>query len=268
MAEETSLMQGNGFAMKIAKRCGTVAAVQVFGIAVLLALPALAQEESGVSSYWNGAYIGATAGYAFGHSPSTLDVRYAGDTIFSYRQNIESINANGFIGGVSIGYNHSAGPLVFGLEGDISYLGAKGRDVDKFVYAPFQNEIATKYQWLGTLRGRAGVQNGRWLAFATGGLAFGGFEDFIGGTDAVSGPVPDFGGGVKTRAGYVIGAGVEYAATGKISIKAEYLFADLGKSRTDVNAVSGEDWFGPDSPSFVNASHKLNIVRLGVNFHF
>jgi outer membrane immunogenic protein len=254
--------------MQITNGWGTMAAVQAFGIAALLAMPALAQEDSAASGYWDGVYVGATAGYAFGHSPSTLDVRYADETTFQARQNIDSINASGFIGGVSIGYNHSAGPLVFGLEGDVSYLGAKARDVDEFVFAGFQNEIATKYHWLGTVRARAGVQNGRWLGFATGGFAFGGFEDFIGGTDAFSGPVPDFSGGVKTKAGYVIGAGVEYAATAKISIKAEYLFADLGKNTTDVNAVSGNEWFDPGSAAFVNASHKLNIVRLGMNFHF
>jgi outer membrane immunogenic protein len=244
----------------------------VAGTAMLASLGytsfALAGDEGAGGYQWDGAFVGLNAGGAFGSSPAKLKALYEGETKFEDRNNIDAINASGFIGGIGAGYNFSNGPLVFGIEGDINSLNANGRDVDLFDFPEFQNEISTQYSFLGTVRGKIGVANGRVLGYATGGLAVGTFEDFIGGTEAEGGAHEDFGGGVKTRTGYVLGAGVEYAVTEKVSIKGEYLFTDLGRSSFDVNEAVGDTWFGKGTQATVNADHKLNIIRVGLNVRF
>jgi outer membrane immunogenic protein len=232
---------------------------------------AVAGDVSIDSNRWNGAYLGISAGAGFGSSNTNLSAKYdSSDTSFHYRKNIDSINASGFLGGVNAGYNFSNGAMVYGVEGDVSYLGAKGRDSDLGEeYNLFQNEVATNYHWIGTVRGKVGIANGNILGYATGGLAVGSYEDFIGGVDTVYGRVKDSGGGIHTSAGYVIGAGVEYAVSARISMKAEYLFTDLGKSTLDINKASGINWWGnPGGEGYVNADHQLNIVRVGLNLKF
>jgi hypothetical protein len=62
-----------------------------------------------------------------GHRTSAVDRGSVGfpayDTVagdnWTYR-------TNGFVGGGQLGYNWQSGALVFGLEGDVGYLGAKG----------------------------------------------------------------------------------------------------------------------------------------------
>jgi outer membrane immunogenic protein len=72
----------------------------------------------------------------------------------------------------------------------------------------------------------------------------------------------------KTKAGWVVGAGGEYALHNGWSVKAEYLHLDFGsESITSNNLVFG----GTSFPSTV-FTHSVNlrsdIVRAGVNYHF
>lgn len=251
------------FNMKKFAMAGTVVTSSLFLVAA-----ASAQDAGSATNRWDGFFVGVNAGGAFGSSPANLKARYDGETTFYSRDNIDAINSSGLVGGIGAGYNFSSGPVVFGIEADLNYLGAKGRDGDEYIFKDFQNEVSTEYRSLATVRAKAGVANGNILAYATGGLSVGTFQDYIGGTVAASGESRDFGGGMQTKAGYVIGAGVEYAVTEKLSLKAEYMFADLGRSSLDVNKAFGESWFGGDSVATVNADHKLNIIRVGLNYKF
>ena len=62
----------------------------------------------------------------------------------------------------------------------------------------------------------------------------------------------------KTRLGWTIGAGVEYAFMGAWSVKAEYLYVNLGTFTCSPTTC------GPDS----TIKMPLNIARLGVNYRF
>jgi outer membrane immunogenic protein len=57
----------------------------------------------------------------------------------------------------------------------------------------------------------------------------------------------------QTRFGWTAGAGVEYAFNNYLSVKAEYLYVNLG-TQTQINVD--------------NVKFNTNIVRAGINLHF
>ena len=90
----------------------------------------------------------------------------------------------------------------------------------------------TSLSWLGTTRGRVGfvaTPDNRLMIYATGGVAYGGGSTNFNVFDATTGAFWT-GSPSSTRVGWTIGGGVEYAVTNNITIKGEYLYADLGSS--------------------------------------
>ena len=65
----------------------------------------------------------------------------------------------------------------------------------------------------------------------------------------------------KTKVGWTVGAGVEYAMWSNWSVKLEYLYVDLGKFDCGVSCtgVAG---------SSDNVSFNANVVRAGLNYRF
>ena len=124
----------------------------------------------------------------------------------------------------------------------------------------------TNTGFFATVRGRGGIAFDRFLVYGTGGVAFGNRRDFgntflgttFGGVDLFTTNT-----GSNTAVGYTVGAGVEYAFLNNWSIKAEYLFADLGRNRrTFVSPFTGA---GVIIDARREQSH---IVRVGLNYRF
>jgi outer membrane immunogenic protein len=149
-------------------------------------------------------------------------------------------------------------------------------------------------QWMGTVRLRAGYAWDRFLVYATGGLAYGEVNrgnnvggaltattlscavcvvPLTGGATNVTGVpvttvIPSAIGtrSSSTRAGWTIGAGVEYAFTYNWTVKAEYLFEDFGHIH---NGAPG--FLLPGVATVVNTNNRdlqVNIVRVGLNYKF
>jgi outer membrane immunogenic protein len=179
---------------------------------------------------WTGFYVGLNAGYGFGKSNWDIP---AVDT-----------SPKGFLGGVTLGYNFQTGLWLWGIEGDLDYSGMKG-SVDCF-----RGSCETKTSWLGTARGRFGYAGwNNWLPYLTGGAAFSNVK-----------ATSPFGDASKTMIGWTAGAGVEYALWSNWSVKAEYLYVDLGKFDCGISCGVGVT---SDDVTF-----KANIVRAGVNYRF
>jgi len=181
---------------------------------------------------WTGFYVGANAGYGFGKSDWT-----AGGV---------SVNTSpkGVLAGLTLGYNLQTGVWVWGAEGDIDWSNMKG-DAD----CGGGVTCTTKANWFGTLRGRVGYAGwNNLLPYLTGGLAVAGLKAETNPGDTTS----------STRLGWTAGAGLEYALWTNFSVKAEYLYADLGKF--DCGAACG----GADT----TVSFKTNIIRAGLNYRF
>ena len=132
-------------------------------------------------------------------------------------------------------------------------------------------------QWFGTARGRLGyLVNERTLIYGTGGLAYGeseasanffsnGFGGANGATTRISCVVgsPCLGGqGSNTSAGWTAGAGVEWAATNRATVKFEYLHIALADAVTVMSAVAPATGNATVTATFRN---QFDTVRAGLN---
>ncbi|MBI3699612.1 MAG: porin family protein [Afipia sp.] len=200
----------------------------------------------------------------------------------------------GALFGVQFGYNYQFSPkYVVGFEADLQAVssldtsGTASALVAGGGGAGFTTTVSTsrQYDYLGTLRARLGVTyTPTTLFYVTGGLAYGGVNSStsVVSTPFVAGIVPPrtgpnvFGGSFSgTRVGYAIGTGGEWMLMRNWSVKAEYLYVDLGT----VSYATGTQGFdvGPSNfPSFgtasVNTSSSVrladHIFRFGANYHF
>ncbi|WP_398482837.1 outer membrane protein, partial [Tardiphaga sp.] len=78
--------------------------------------------------------------------------------------------------------------------------------------------------------------------------------------------VAQFAGSTRnTKTGYSVGGGIEHAWTGNWTVKAEYLYYDLGTNDVTVPILPGVAGSGGYISSFKNDGH---IVRAGLNYKF
>jgi outer membrane immunogenic protein len=91
----------------------------------------------------------------------------------------------------------------------------------------------------------------RFLPYFTGGLAVGDINASL--------PLPALPGGSITNAGWTVGAGLEVGVISNVSLKAEYLYVDLGNFNCGLNCglLPGG-----------NVSFTTNIFRGGANLRF
>jgi outer membrane immunogenic protein len=229
---------------------------------------------------WTGFYIGGNVGGHWGRDSITTTSDPVG---FPPPTNADTLSPvtlkpQGVMGGVQVGYNWQMNNVVFGIEGDANWLGgtASRHFAYPFPIFPFGPafgdyiENSTSAAFLGTIRPRIGLTMDRLLLYVTGGVAFGSVKttdsfciqrciDFAGSFSTVS--------GTATRTGWTAGAGVEYAIGNNWSVKAEYLYVDLGSYNTLI--PSAPDCVPTGACSFVvHHSYTDNIARVGVNYRF
>ena len=248
-----------------------------FGVAVIaFTQPAFAETPYN----WTGFYIGGHVGYGFGGQtePAFGFSDPAGAGIGTFYQaggiSIASYPTEGILGGLQAGYNYQLAKWVFGFEADWSATGIKGSRSATALPNPAifggTNSTSTTTQsldWLATVRARVGVSADNWLFYGTGGLAIGRVSSSLDVT--LNTPIPysfSFNGSnVNTQLGWTAGVGAEYAI-GRWSIKAEYIYYDLGSSR--VSAPTTDTLFATGAVLTLDQNTSGQIVRGGVNFHF
>jgi outer membrane immunogenic protein len=256
---------------------------------------------------WTGFYIGGNLGYSWGRANTDFNettsstivsqiFRTAGPNLISTTTiTIPGVAAtgngradlNGVLGGGQIGYNWQNGSWVFGLEADLQATGERG-DTTICITAGCPvggifGSASYKLPWLATARGRIGLAVApKWLLYATGGLAIAEVESsFSGGLGG--GPIATFDSNT-TRAGVVVGGGVEGALDNNWSAKLEALWVDLGgfdnafagvTSTTVTNALNTPlvgfntvtTTTSTTSGSFHSHVQDL-IIRVGLNYRF
>lgn len=211
---------------------------------------------------WTGGYIGVNAGYAGGKFKHPLTAQYREDSLSSEWQDEGSatakVTSSGFIGGVQAGYNWQIERTVVGIETDFQGSGLKGEASLTFNDMGSM-KAGTKVKWFGTTRARLGyLPTERLMVYATGGVAYGKVETY--------GSISEFGGDTigfsnsKTRVGYTVGAGAEYAFTDNWTLKSEYLYTDLGKMKFTLG----------DETDRMNIMTKapFHTIRVGLNYKF
>ncbi|MGA2495475.1 MAG: outer membrane beta-barrel protein [Roseiarcus sp.] len=245
---------------------------------------------------WSGFYVGANAGYGAG-SPS---VGFAPNDPNAYYGSCSGLNSatcppgaslglSGGLAGGQIGYNRQldANWLV-GAEADYDWSGAHGTTNSNFLLGsvgPSTFVAKQSIQSFGTVRARVGViPTATLLIYATGGLAFGTVRDSatLFPTSGGPGSGGDLGGGYGyictsgeacfaggssgVKVGWTLGAGGELAIASNVTLKAEYLYVDLGRAGLDSVALAG----GAPAPSSFSGKFdaNLNVFRAGLNVKF
>ena len=151
-----------------------------------------------------------------------------------------SLSPRGFTGGAHAGYNYQTGMTVFGVEADFSYLGLRSSTSGTFPFPStlpggplgpptltFTSSTSVQNDWLFTLRPRFGfVTTPDWLLYATGGLAL--TNEQVSQTAGVLNAATFTSSISSTRAGWVVGAGVEHIIAQGWTVRAEYLHLDFG----------------------------------------
>jgi outer membrane immunogenic protein len=222
---------------------------------------------------WTGFYFGGNVGYG----SDNRDVSFNGDPLdfgFGIATGLIagrlSPSATGALGGIQAGYNYQIGSGLIGVEADYDFSDIRGSDTFNSSAGPFQNMAQRKITSLGTLRARAGFLP--WnplLLYVTGGLAYGNTklsitETFLG--NCLAGAGCETASSSGTAAGWTVGGGAEWMFTPKWSLKAEYLYVDLGNRSATLSApvpilLPGNFYTG-------STSFRENIVRGGINYHF
>jgi outer membrane immunogenic protein len=258
------IMQVRAFVIAAAAGISMVGAVHAADMAVKA--PRLAP----IAYTWTGCYVGLNAGGAWASSDRSARLSTIGNANGQAVQDAQNyrFEPSGFTGGGQLGCNYQTGNFVFGLEGDVDYLGLRAT---RNVTLPFplggMFSIADSMSadWMATARGRVGYAMNNWLFYATGGLAVTELRFNHAYTDTLA--VTQNASLSDTRYGWTVGAGVEVAiGGGPWSAKLEYLHADFGTA-----SVTGQFLFA-GVPSGLFTTHSLNlrtdIVRAGLNYKF
>ena len=188
------------------------------------------------ASGWSGFYAGINAGFGWG----TLSRQPAGGGVTT--QN----NSGGGQLGAQAGYNMDMGGFVIGAEADLQWS-AIGYNED----VPGVGSFKAGVDVFGTVRGRAGMSFGSVMPYVTGGFAAGR------GTASLTDPGNVVTSQSATHVGWTVGAGLEAKATDNISLKAEYLYVDLGTQTYNGLPVGNLD-----------ITQRFSVVRAGVNYKF
>ena len=151
------------------------------------------------STNWDGAYIGANLGYAWGNSDHTTTT--TGDFTMS----------GGFVGG-QIGYNfHVSDAIVLGVQGDVEWANISGSQTSP--------SISDSINWTGAVTARLGYDVDGFLPYVLGGVAFA--NSARTGVNSVVNS--------QVHTGYTVGVGVETMLADNLSAFAEVRYSDYGQ---------------------------------------
>lgn len=233
---------------------------------------------------WGGFYFGDHTGVIFnetrvrtrGNAPNTIDNVAANRRPASVRLDDDvSISS-----GIQAGYNFQFGNIVAGVEADIAYTGGVK---DREIFVSTLGDVSVFRQemdFFGTIRGRLGFTAfDNVLLYGTGGLAYAGIENKVGFLRNTDGAFQFLAKSSDVEVGYAVGGGIEFQLPAQlsflnfigpivgarsVSVKAEYLYYDLGTKTLEVNAVPGVGLNSYNS-RFDTTGH---LGKVGLNYRF
>ena len=208
---------------------------------------------------WTGFYVGLHGGYAWGDLDYSADLRDANLRLRDFEG--DDTDIDGFFGGLQAGFNWQMDSILLGVEGDISLASIQADADFRTDFIGDALRADTTVDWFGTARLRGGfLVTPDLLLYATGGLAWGSVDtsydldldgDGIASNDEST-----------THLGWTLGGGAEFALSDNLSLKAEYLYVDLGE----------EEVFDDDIANIGNVQVDQNLsfhtVRAVLNFRF
>jgi outer membrane immunogenic protein len=241
-----------------------LAASAAMGPALAADMPVKAPVVPPVVDLWSGLYIGGNAGYSWSNWDSS-SVNGGAFIINGAFTPLASPDVKGWVAGGQIGVNQLYGRWLYGVEVDGQ---ATGQDADSNGTITVGTTTLTErahweMPWFATVRGRLGATIwDSWLLYVTGGVAVGRLEYghtstatvVLGGVATTASLFNEEG---ITRAGGVVGVGIEKAIDAHWRVKAEYLYMDFG-SHTFISGTGFD----------TNIRLHDNIARVGFNYRF
>jgi opacity protein-like surface antigen len=221
---------------------------------------------------WSGFYVGAHAGYGWGHDPSAASVPFAEFVQLNLilPVQVSGPNSQGYVGGFQAGANWQSDRILGGLEIDLFSTGIKGSTSASGVDAlgsAVAGARTDKFDLLGSARARLGylVSPDLWL-YGTGGLAWTRFEQTVmnqnlNGTIITATP--------SWRFGWVAGAGGELRLWNSNWLaRLEYLHYDFGDSGSTFQGFNSTS-FGLETDTLMTSRHlTADVVRAGLDYKF
>jgi outer membrane immunogenic protein len=255
---------------------GAVALVAAGAVPALAAdLPARTYTKAAVAVSpvynWSGFYVGGSVGGHVGNDSDPAGLLnnswfgYADAPLVSaaFRN---TLRPSGFAGGGQVGYNWQAQSFVYGVEAGIFGLGGTS---SRNSAIPLTNQETSTVgdsandKGIATFRARAGLAFDRVLLYVVGGAAFSNWSLNHSYSDTV-GAIPTTVTSSPTRAGWTVGAGLEYGLTNNWTLRGEYLFANFGTFNNSLTMFTGGIGFTIQYPEKLTE----NIGLLGLNYKF
>ncbi|RYE44307.1 MAG: porin family protein [Hyphomicrobiales bacterium] len=242
----------------------------------LVTSAALAADDVAASAHdWSGFYLGVfgsvAAGQAnidgtiyndgpAGHGPELLaEVNALND--FPFTDTMAGY-------GIQAGYNVQLDNIMLGIQADLGALNLNGsaEASGSVLGVNFVVRNSFNADWLLTLRPRVGLRaSDNLLIYASGGLALSSIEFSHEYLSNFAGVITEGFSESYVRAGWVVGAGIEYALDENWSLGAEYLYTDLGSISETRRVTYG----APIDTLFENELDlSAHALRTSVNYRF
>jgi outer membrane immunogenic protein len=244
---------------------------------------------------WTGLYLGGHIGWAQQiisvNDPFSIASASDAGVNFATAEPIRDVKPHGFFGGAQAGWNYQIGRIVLGNEISISSADVRGSRSDTLsVAGTFSGATTTmvdtrawsgKTDLLTTATTRLGLAWDTWLFYTKAGMAlsrnfYTSIETRFANT--VGGPFPNSGvgttvqTGTDTRAGWTVGAGVEWGFSGNWSATAEYDYIEFGSRSVAMFGAStliSTTGSGTNSTSqSLPIEQRIQAVKLGLNYRF
>ncbi|CAM2802241.1 outer membrane protein [Legionella worsleiensis] len=254
------------------------------------------------STGWSGFYAGINTGYLWSANnvikntgiPSAFNPvfnpfsRSMSDALAVLGTHRIKNSLNAFSGGGQIGYNALIlDDLVIGIDADLDAL-APTSSTTRFVSSVTTPLLAgvthtadisltKKLQYLGLIKGRLGyLLNPGLLLYGAGAFAYGGAtlstSYIVTNSQPLFTPVSGYASVHNVLGGWAGGGGAEWLVNSSWSVKAEYIYYNLGPLHSYLNLTQNAALNPPVAYAEASVKSKAdftgNVLRVGVNYHF
>jgi outer membrane immunogenic protein len=270
----------DNFDTKLRTHIASVGVAYKFGEPVIGGRSHPLQAQAAMLPSWTGAYVGAGLGVRATRTDLTATSETIGGGAFDLakRANNRPMDNIAVRGSPYAGYLWQfAGQWTAGVEGDFGFADRtttrEGFTSIHLADSQAQGEsLSVRSRWDGSLRVRGGyLVTPQTMLYATGGVAWQNFEltstctsTSCTGFFALS---PTIISQSTTKTGWTLGGGVETALWGNWLARAEYRYADYGKTAFTVARSSTNSDFNPSVNTY-DVAMRAHLATFGVTYRF
>jgi len=245
---------------RIQTKRGYWASIPVVALTALAAVPAIAADMATKAPpapfyapppfTWTGFYIGGNVGGAWGQGTIVDNATGA---------HFGSGTVGAFAGGGQLGFNYQTGNVVWGVEGFFDGIASGNNNTTAVVTGILGDQFqgSANARWVATAAGRLGITGpgfDHWLFYAKGGGGWVGYNASVG--DLTTGLATHTS---NTQAGWMAGAGIEWAFAPNWTARVDYQF--IGLNNFSVAPIFVADRFQVNNPN-------VQTVTFGINYLF